>query len=353
MDINLKFLNRVRGKEKVLFTRALSATISAGLPIVRALDLLMRQTDNKFFASIIKDIIKRLEEGEKFSSALSNYPNVFDAVFIASISSAEISGKFDEVLKELSDRQENEYKLESSIKGAIAYPLFIVFAMAIAAVILLVVVVPKIESVFTESGTTLPLATRILMGTAGFVINYWYLLIIIVVGIIAWVRYYLKTDSGKMVASKFVIHTPIVKEFYVNVFMARFTKTFGMLVKSGVPIIQAVQLSGEVLDNIVYENILKNVSHQLERGVPMSAPLAAATEFPPIVSQMIAVGEQTGKLDEVMASLSDFFEEESSRNVTMITSLLEPILLILVGGGVGTIVFAIIVPLYQISSTIK
>jgi type IV pilus assembly protein PilC len=352
MNINFK-LHRVTTREKALFTRSLAATIAAGLPIVKALDILARQTKNEYLKGAINDIVRRLEEGEKFSNALSRYPKIFDPVYIASVSAAEASGKFDEVLRDLADQQEKEYKLESSVKGALVYPLFIVCAMIVAGVILLTLVVPKIQSIFTEAQIALPLATRILIGTANFVTRYWYLVIGIISGLIIWLKYYLASESGKLVYSRFVLKTPVLREVFVNVYMVRFAKTLAMLIKAGVPIVQAVQLVGQVLNNAVYERTLANVAHQLERGVSMSTPLAEAEEFPPIVSQMVVVGEQTGKLDEVMLSLSNFFEEESARSVQTITSLLEPILLIIVGVGVGTMVFAIIVPLYQVSSAIK
>lgn len=354
MDVSkISFFRRVSTKEKALFSRSLSATISAGLPIVRSLSLLAGQTENKYFAEVLNDIIQRLEQGEKFSVALSRHRDVFDRVYVSLIQAAEASGKFEQILKELADRQEKEYKLESSIKGAISYPIFIIIAMIVTAVILMVLVVPKIKDIFDESNIALPWATRALIGTSDFLANYWYIVVLVVVGLIIWLRYYFKTVQGNTYLSRAMISIPVVREFFINIYMTRFTKTFGLLISSGVPIIQAVELVSEVLNNAVYTKTLDKVRHELERGISMSAPLAEAPEFPDIVSQMILVGEQTGKIDEVMASLSKYFEEESARSVQMITSLLEPILLIIVGGGVGTIVFAIIVPLYQVSSAIK
>ena len=345
--------NRVSLRDLSLFTRSLSATISAGLPIVKALSIIKDQSSNEYFGRIISDIIKRLEEGERFSGALAKYPKVFNKVYIASIQAAEASGKFNAVLKDLADTLEKEYKLDSSIKGAVAYPLFIVVAMVATAIILLVVVVPKIETIFQESGISLPLATRILIATGNFFNNFWYLVLVILVGFGVWLRYFIVSPQGFVVYSKVLIKSPFIKDLFTDVYMTRFSKTLGMLVNAGVPIVDAVKLVGYVINNAVFFKILKNVAFQLERGVPMSAPLSKAKEIPAIVSQMVAVGEQTGKLDEILASLSKFYEEETSRKVTMVSSLLEPILLIIVGGGVGIIVFSIIVPLYQIAGTIS
>jgi len=302
MNISFK-LRRVTTREKALFTRALAATIAAGLPIVRALNILARQTKNSYLKGAVNDIIRRLEEGERFSSALSRYPKIFDAVYVASISAAEASGKFDEVLADLADQQEKEYKLESSIKGAVAYPLFIVCAMIAAGIILMTLVVPKIQSIFTESQIALPLATTILIATANFITRYWYLVIGLIVALVVWLRYYLASENGSLVYSRFVLKVPVVRDVFTNVYMVRFTKTLSMLIKAGVPIVQAVQLVGHVLNNAVYERILTNVARQLERGVSMSTPLAEAEEFPPIVSQMIAVGEQTGKATIILPTL--------------------------------------------------
>jgi len=352
-QINLNLFSRVSLKERTLFTRSLSTMISAGLPIVRALTILSKQTQNKAMQKVIGDVIKRLEEGESLSGAFSHHPKVFDQVYIASLKAAEVSGKFEQVLTQLAQQQEKDYKLNSSIKAAMAYPAFIVVAMVAAVSILMVMVIPKLETVFTDSNMTLPLTTRMLIGTANFMLKWWYMIILVVIAAVLWLRYYLKTDNGRAALGRFLISTPVLKEFFISVYMTRFTVTFSMLVSSGVPIVQAIKLIGSVMNNAVYEQIMVNVAKQIERGVPMSTPLAEAVEFPPIVSQMVAVGEQTGKVDEVLLSLSRFFEDETDKRVKSLTSLLEPILLILMGVGVGTIVFSIIVPVYQMSTNIS
>lgn len=350
---NIKLFNKVSQREISLFTRSFSATISAGLPIVKALSIIKEQTNNDYFKQVITDLIKHLEEGERFSNALSRYPKIFNKVYIASIQAAEVSGKLDTVLQDLADTLEKEYKLDSSIKSALAYPLFIVFAMIIAVVILLTVVVPKIETVFQESNVSLPLATKMLIATGTFFSNYWYLVLMILVGIIVWLRYFFKSPQGYIFYSKLILKIPLVKDLFIDIYMTRFAKTLGMLTQAGVPIVEAVKLVGYVVSNAVYSKILKRVAYQLERGVPMSLPLSKSKEFPAIVSQMIAVGEQTGKLDEILVSLTEFYEDETSRKTTMVSSLLEPVLLIVVGLGVGVIVFSILVPLYQIAGTIQ
>jgi len=353
LNIPLAIFKRVSVKEKALFTRAFAAMITAGLPLVKTLVVLSKQTSNELFVGVIEDIIARLEEGEKLSVAIARYPQIFDRVYISSIKAAEVSGKFEVVLNNLAKQQEGDYKLSSVVKSSLAYPLFIVIAMIAAVTILMIMVVPKLQEVFTESKLELPLSTRTLIWSTNAVINYWYIVLLLIVIFILWLRYYLKTESGKVFFGRAIITLPVLKGLFVNVYMARFTRTLGMLLQAGVPIVEAVGLVGQVTNNLIYERILTSAARQLERGVPISTPLSQAKEFPPIIPQMIAVGEQTGKMDEIMVSLSTYFEEEISKNVGMLTSLLEPAMLIVVGAGVGVIVFSIIVPIYQISTSMQ
>ncbi len=352
--MNLTFLNRVSVRERALFTRSLSAMVSAGLPLVQSLTLLTKETSNTYFVAVIKDIIAALEQGETFSLALSKHPKVFNKVYISSIKAAESSGKFEEIIKNLAEQESKEYKFSSSVKAAIAYPVFIIIVIIIAAIVLMIVVVPKLVIIFSDANMVLPWATRALIGTAGFFLNYGWIVLVVLIFAVIWARYFFtQSTAGKMFYGRVLISIPVIRDLFTGLYMVRFSGTLSMLVKAGVSIIGAIETVGDVIGNPVYEAILKNVSSQLERGVPMSVPLSKAPEFPAVVSQMVAIGEQTGKLDEVMASLEELYEDETNKKITLITSLLEPILLVIVGLGVGTVVFAIIVPIYQISSSIQ
>lgn len=351
--MNLQLFKRVSLKERSLFTRAFSTMVAAGLPEIKALGLLQKQTRNKYFQETLTDIVGRLEEGENLSVALSRFPKIFDKVYVSSVKAAEASGKLEEILDQLAVQSEKDYKIDSAIKGAIAYPAVIVSVMFFTGAILMIVVIPKFKTLFAESGVELPLATKILISTAGFLSTYWYILLLVIIGAVIWMRYYLKSRAGQMVYGRILLNLPIIRDFFLNVYMARFTRTLGMLIGAGVPIIESVQIVGQVMSNLVYEDLLKKIAHQIERGIPMSSPIAQAKEFPPIISQMITVGEQTGELDTVMVSLSKYFDNETESQVKILSSLIEPILILIVGLGVGVVVFAIIVPIYQISSAIK
>lgn len=352
-QIKINFFNRVTIRDRALFTRSLAAMISAGLPLIKSLGILAQQAQNKHFGSVLEGVIKKLEEGEGIAKSLSYYPNVFDRVYISSIQAAESSGKFDEILKDLAEQQEKEYKLNSSVKSALAYPIFIVAAMIVVAVILLITVVPKIQGLFIDLGIKMPITTRILIGTSNFIRSYWYFLVLIVIFLIVWIRYSLKTEKGQEVYGKLQINTFFIKDLFRSIYMARFCRIFGILIGAGVPIVETISLTGSVMDNVVYRNLLLKIADQVQKGVPMSTPLMEQSEFHPILSQMVAVGEQTGKLDEIMASLARFFDDECSKRIGIVTALLEPILLVFIGLGVGVIVFSIIMPIYQISGGIK
>lgn len=352
MDITL--FNRVSVRERALFTRSLSAMISAGLPLVQSLTLLSKETKNKYFIEVLLDIVASLEQGESFSSALSHHPKVFNRVYIASIKAAESSGKFEEIIKNLADQEAKEYKFSSSVKAAVAYPIFIILTIIIAGIILMVIVVPQLQTIFNDSNLTLPWTTRALIATANFFLNYGWVILVILAFFIVWARYFFfQNPAGRMFYGRVILTIPVLKDLFTGVYMVRFAGTLSMLVKAGVSIIAAVETVGNVIGNPVYQQILKDVANQLERGVPMSTPLSKSPEFPAVVSQMVAIGEQTGKLDEVMASLADLYVDETDKKVSLLTSLLEPILLVIVGLGVGMVVFSIIVPIYQISSSIE
>ncbi|MDH4358707.1 MAG: type II secretion system F family protein [Candidatus Berkelbacteria bacterium] len=351
--LNLSFLNRITVKDKALFTRSLSAMIGAGLPLVKALGLLAAQTTNKRFAAVIKNVVTRLEEGESIADAFSHQGGVFDPVYIASIRAAESSGKFEQILQDLSEQQEREYKLASGIRAAISYPIFIVAVMIVAAGVLLVTVVPKLEGLFVEMEMQLPLSTRMLIAVSNFLINYWYIIVLILGGGAYAIRYYLKTEQGKFFYSKTIIRTPIVKELFISAYMARFARTFGILGGAGVPIVQSVRLLAGVMNNVIFERALLGAVEKIQKGVPLSTSLVEENCFHPLVIQMIEVGEHTGKMDETMFSLARFFDDETSKKITSAMSLLEPILLIIIGAGVATIVFSVIIPIYQLTGGVE
>ena len=350
---NISFKRRVGLGERAVFTRQLAAMVEAGISLVKALNMIADQTSNKQFAAVIFDISRRLEEGENLSVALSHYSDVFPKLYISAIRAAEASGRLQDVLKELAIQQEDDNRFISSIRNAVVYPIFIIVAMIVVGFILTIVVIPKLESLFADSQTPLPFTTMAFIATAKFLQRYWYIILIIIAGIIYSLRLYSKTKNGKYFFDNLIINLPGFSGLIKGIYMARFARTFSMLIKSGVPIIDSITIVSDMLGNEVYKSIFLNAASQLERGIPLSTPISKSKEFPSVVGQMVLAGEQTGKLDEILLSMAQYYKEDSDSKIKLLSSLVEPALIIVVGLGVAFIVFSIMLPIYQIAGTIQ
>lgn len=347
--MQLPFLNVVTIKDKAFFTGQLSTMINSGLPLTRSLEILATQSRKPALKDILKEVTADLEEGVSFSKSISKHPAVFDNVFISIIRSGETSGKLDQVLKELATQLENENRFISRLRGAMLYPVFILCAMIGVAILMMVKVIPQISQIFKESNAPMPWATKALIAASNVLIHQWWVVILVIIGLVLFLRYYFKTTGGQLVYNNIQIHFPLIKVVSEDIYMSRLTRTLAMLVGSGVEIIKAVNITSEVMNNLVYQKGLKEVSSQIERGIPMSVPLSKNPIFPILLSQMVAVGEQTGKLDEVLRNLANYYQEESDARMRSLTALVEPIIIMIIGAGVGLMVFAILMPIYNIA----
>lgn len=345
--MEFSFFQRVSVKEKAFMARQLATMLSSGLTLDKSLGIISIQTKNDFFKKTLEEVQKDLEAGERFSVAIAKHPKVFDQVFVNIVVSGEAVGRLSEVLDRLADQLEKQNNFLSKIRGALLYPIFIVLAMIAVAILMMIKVVPELKSIFQEAGADLPWSTRTLIFISESIINYWWVYLIGLVGLIGLIRLALKTNQAQYWVSKLEINAPagLGKDIY----MARFARTLGMLISAGTPIIEAINITAEVMNNRIYEERLKKAASQVERGVPLSVPIEKAGIFPLIVSQMIAVGEQTGKLDETLENLAQYYEEESDNKIKSLSSLFEPAVIVLIGIAVGFLVFSIIIPIYQIA----
>lgn len=348
MQINI--LRRISSKERAFFTRQVATMLKSGLTLVKAMQTLESQLTNDFFKEVLTKIIKLVEEGQTFSSAIARFPRQFDRVYVSVVKAGEASGKLDKVLEELAKREEEENRFNDSVRAALVYPVFIIIAMIIIGIIMLVKVLPQLKTLFTDANVNLPWSTRVFMGIADVTANWWWAIILMILlgGLVIY--YYSRTSAGQYTFDEMKIRVPVVKDLIKGIYMTRFTRTFGLLIESGVPINDAISIVAITIDNRIYENIIMGAKKDLERGVPFSVPLSKHKEFPSLVPQMVAVGEQTGKMDEVLTTLADFYENETSTRFKEVGSLIEPILIIIVGLGVALMVFAILVPIYQIAN---
>ncbi len=345
-DIELPFLSRVSVKDKAFLARQLATMLDSGLSIDKALSVFINQTKNTKLKKVLTLILGDVEGGLSFSDAMKKHQDIFDQVYISIVVSGEAVGKLAEVLRKLAINLEKQDKFAGMIKSALYYPGFVLIVLVIIVYIMITQVIPPLKEIFDEYGSQLPWTTRNLMAISGFMAEYWWLFIIGMILLVVVVYFYLKTDGGKYTLAKIEIKMPL--DIGKDVYMTRFAQTLSMLLVSGTPIIKALDITAEVMNNIIYEAIIKNAASQMERGIPLSIPLEKQVEFSPLVPQMIRVGEETGKLDQVLNNLSKYFEDEANTKLKNINSLIEPALIVVIGLGVAFIVFAIIMPIYQL-----
>lgn len=348
----LPFLNRVTLKDRTLFARQLATMIEAGLTLSQALRLLIRQTKRGKFRDVMEGVLNDVQDGFSFSTALAKYPDIFDAVFINVVRSGEATGKLEDVLAQLSTNMEKDVKVRGKIKGALMYPVFILCAMVGVGILMMVRVIPQLRDLFLSSGKELPFSTRTLIAISDFMVNQWYFLIPMVIAAIVAIRAFFRSETGIRFFSRFSLRVPVLGGIIEETNMARFGRLLGLLLGSGVPLLEALRLINDSFSNRLYQRGIQIVSEQVERGIPMSVPISDNPIFPLMVGQMVSVGEQTGKMDEVMTKLAEYYEAEVDSKVAGLSSLIEPAVIIVLGIGVAGLVIAILLPIYQISTSI-
>jgi type IV pilus assembly protein PilC len=343
---------RVKSKDVVIFSRQFSTMISAGLPLIQCLDILATQEQNKTFSRVIRTIKEDIEGGSTLSDALRKHPKVFDDLFINMISAGEAGGILDTILNRLAVYLEKSMKLKRKVKGAMTYPA-VVLGMSVAIITLLLVkVVPVFQSIFAGMGRELPFVTQTLINLSSFVTeNSLYILGAIVIMIVALVRFY-RTDNGRYLFDRMILKPPVIGSLMRRVAIAKFTRTLSTLISSGVPILDGLEIVSRTSGNKIVEKALMETRKNISEGKTIAEPLAATTVFPPMVVQMIAVGEATGSLDSMLTKIADFYDDEVEVAVAAMTSMLEPLLMVFLGGVVGGMIVAMYLPIFQIGNVV-
>ena len=342
----------VRQKDLVLFSRQLSTLIGARVPILQALRILESQISNKTLIGIMRDVISSIENGESFSLALSKHPKVFSNIYISLVRSGEVSGALNKSLNYLADQLEKDYELRSKVKSAMTYPAFVILTLGIVGVLMFKFVLPKLVDVLKSQGATLPTISKVLIAITDWFQVFWWVVILAVLGVILGVRFYIFTLTGRYQWDTLKIRIPIFKEIFQKIYLARFSRNLSTLVAGGLPIIQSLKIISEVMNNVIYRDIVVEASVRLADGKSISESLSGYREFPPIVVQMISVGEQTAQLDDILAKLASFYEKEVDTTVSTLTTLMEPIIMIILGLGVGALVAGVLLPIYNLASTV-
>ncbi len=342
-------IGTVKQKDVVIFSRQLSVMMSATVPIVQALRILSKQTTNVIFVEKINEMADDVDGGMKLSLAMSKHKKVFSNFFVSMVRSGETSGKLDEVLLYLADQMEKDYDLVSRIKGAMIYPCFIIVGMLVVGFLMMVFVVPKMTAMLKESGQELPFLTKMLINSSDFMKESWYVIIIAVVAFIILFKIFVSSKGGKILFNKFVLKLPIFGELFKKVYIVRFARSLSTLVKGGVPISNSLNITAEVVDNEAYKKLMLDTVKEVEDGNSISTLFIKSDLIPPMLSQMLIIGEKTGKIDSILDKLADFYSREIDSLVVGLTSLIEPLILMIMGVGVGGMVAAIMIPMFKVA----
>ncbi|MGQ4807937.1 Type II secretion system protein F [Candidatus Entotheonellaceae bacterium PAL068K] len=354
-DLNIKipgFGEKVSEKDLVVFTRQLSTMIDAGLPLVQCLDILARQSENKLFASTLVQIKTSVESGDAFADALRKHPNVFSDFFTNMVEAGEIGGILDTILVRLAVYMEKAAALKGRFKSAMVYPIAIVGIAILVVVFLMIFVIPVFAEMFERFGGTLPALTQLIMNLSDFTKKYvLYFIPAVGLGVYFFKRFY-RTESGKRLVDSLMLKAPVVGVLIQKVAVAKFTRTLGALISGGVPIIDGLQITARTAGNKVIEDSVITVINAVKEGQTIAEPLTRLAIFPPMVVQMIGVGENSGSLDLMLNKIADFYDEEVDTSVLALTSLLEPGIMVFLGGTIGFIVVAMYLPIFKMAGVV-
>ena len=352
--ISLPFLGKVSLKEKMFFTRNLQVMISSGLPLPRAIDTLSLQTKSKKFKKTLSDIKEDIIKGKSFSDALAVFPDVFSEVFQSMVKVGEEAGTLEEVLKILAQQMEKENELKSKIMGAMIYPAVIICAMIGVGIMMLVMVVPKLAEIFEDLQIELPVTTKLVITLGIFLVEKWYLVILILIFFVFVFSQILKTKKGKEILDVFLLKAPIISPIIRESNSATVVRTLSSLIASGVPLVRSLEIVAGTLGNIHFKSAMVEAVEKVRKGEKLSEALKPHQNiYPPIVVQMIAVGEETGETSNVLAKLADFFEGEVGRATENLASVIEPVIMIIVGAAIGFFAISIIQPIYSMLGAIQ
>ncbi len=349
--------DKVKADQIVMFTRQLSAMIGAGVPLLRALTTLSDHiSDSPALRKILLGVIEDVESGSTFGDALAKYPNTFNDVYVNMVRAGEAAGILDEILQRLALQHEKSMSMRKKIKAAMAYPLVLLSITVLAFFGLMIFVIPQIGTILTDLGgadAKLPTITLIMLGISSFITHFWYIIIIVIGAITFGLTRYIKTKSGKYRFHSILLKTPMIKTIIMKVAVAHFARTFSALTEAGVAVLEALSVTSRAVGNAIYEKALIEAEVQVKNGKTLSSVIESMPIFPPIISQMLLVGEETGQTDKVLVKVADFYEEEVDSAISSISSIIEPAMIVVMGTAVGLIAISVYLPIASLSQNIK
>lgn len=345
--------SKQKQSDVILFTRQLSSMLTSGLTLMQALHVLKDQMQNQTMKGVVNDIIAEIQEGKPFSNAIAKYPKVFSPIYISLVKAAETSGFLEKILQRLADNLEKAEKLRGTIKSALMYPVIVVILMIAVLTLMMLFVIPQLSTLYESLNVPLPFATRVVIGISNFTIKFWPLVLITSIIIFFVYRRWSGTPDGKRMTDRLVLKLPLFGKIISESILAEFSRTFGLMVAAGTLVVGSLQQSSEVAGNVVYREVILHVAQNIEKGITIGDAMSNYDLFPPILVEMVKIGEQTGKLDESLLKASEYFEREVEGRVKTLTTALEPFIMIVLGLGVAFLVISIITPIYKLTSAIK
>ena len=350
---NVKFLQpKVTEKDIVVMTRQFATMIDAGLPLVQCLDILYSQQDNRTFRKILKNIKEDVEEGSTFADALKQHPEAFDDLFVNLVAAGEIGGILDIILNRLAAYIEKASKLKKKVKGAMTYPIVVMVIAVMVVAVILIFVIPVFQSMFADFGRALPLPTQIVVAISDFVKGYVIYMIVGMALLVFLFRRFYKTDKGEALIDNLVLKLPVFGMLIRKVAVAKFTRTLGTMISSGVPILDSLEIVAATAGNRTIEEAIRETRQSISEGRTIAEPLADSEVFPSMVVQMISVGEATGALDTMLSKIADFYDDEVDVAVEALTSMLEPFMMVFLGGTIGGLVVSMYLPIFQMAGAV-
>ena len=354
MEVDLgRYFQRIKVGDVAVTTRQLATLVGAGIPIVEGLAAVADQTDNDKFRVVLTEIKEKVNEGSSLAEALKGYPKIFSELYRNMVAAGEQSGTLEVVLDKLADYTEGQVSLRAKITGALVYPAIMAVVGLALVSFLMIAVVPKIAKIFDDMGATLPLITRVLIGVSNVISSYWFLVLPAVIGLVFLIRWWVRKPEGRLFVDTYSLKLPIFGKLFLLVSVARFASTLSTLLSSGVPILTSMTIVRAVVDNVVLKDVLEQVRESVSEGQSIAIPLRKSEQFPPLVTHMIAIGERTGELEQMLARVAESYEAQVDRTVATLTTMLEPIMILVMGGGVGFIALSVLLPMLNISQVVR
>lgn len=346
-------LQRIRTKEKVVFTRQLATLIKSGLTVTRSLNLIKEQQENPKLAEVVRDLLNQVQGGASLADAMRRHDNLFSEMYISIVEAGEASGSLDKSLLRLADQEEKAYEINTKIRNAFIYPAAVLVVLVIVTILMVVFVLPEVGAMYEEVDQPVPTFTAILLGIANFITNFWYITGALGFAVVYGIYAYIKSDASRPVKDKAKLNAPVFKDLIKKLYMARFARTLGTLVNTGVPVIQALEIVKRSMNNMYYEQGMEKIISRVKAGEALSKPILADSLYIPLVGQMLEVGEETGGVGDSLNKVAKYYEDEVDQQVKTIQTLIEPATIVLLGLMVGFLIVAVLFPIYNLVSSIQ